>query len=193
MRGTRWAALVAVALFGFSAAWADELTPGKKADIRQLLSMSGGDKLAGQFANAMTQSVVRQMLTSQPSKAAQLEKALPAEITAFLEAKFAAPGGFYDQFVGIYAQHYTHAEVKEILNWYASPTGSKALKIMPTLMQEGMGLADRVLKENEQELSAKMKGVLEREGLIPKGGDQPPVAAPAVPAVPGKAPATKLP
>jgi hypothetical protein len=56
------------------------------------------------------------------------------------------------QLVEIYAQAFTASELKELGAWYASPTGKKAMQVMPGLMQAGSELGRKQIEAHMPEL-----------------------------------------
>ena len=49
----------------------------------------------------------------------------------------------YAELVPIYKNHFTHAEIKEIIKFYESPVGKKMAKETPAITQESMGVGQK--------------------------------------------------
>ena len=54
--------------------------------------------------------------------------------------------------VDIYAESFTAQELAEIRTWYASPTGRKAMQLMPSLMQKGAEMGQEQVQAHMAEL-----------------------------------------
>jgi hypothetical protein len=54
--------------------------------------------------------------------------------------------------IEIYAEAFSAQELAEIRAWYASPTGRKALKLMPSLMQKGAEVGQQQVEAHMPEL-----------------------------------------
>jgi len=54
--------------------------------------------------------------------------------------------------IDIYAEAFTAKELVEIREWYQSPTGKKAMLIMPSLMQKGSELGRQAVEAHMPEL-----------------------------------------
>lgn len=64
--------------------------------------------------------------------------------------------------VDIYVQEFTEAELKEILVFYKSPVGAKALKRLPALMAEGGKVGQEYAKTKEAALEARIRKIMEK-------------------------------
>jgi len=64
----------------------------------------------------------------------------------------------------IYARNFTAQELREILAFYRTPTGSKALHTMPKIMGDVMAQMGPRVQAFQQDLNAKMVAILEKHG-----------------------------
>jgi len=67
----------------------------------------------------------------------------------------------------LYASRFTEEELREITAFHQSPVGRKAVTLMPELMAEGMGLGERRVQENTDELVRRLE---ERVAELGGGG-----------------------
>lgn len=69
---------------------------------------------------------------------------------------------------GLLVKHYTAAELKELLAFYRTPLGKKAIRIMPEVAADAMGWMQSVLKQRLPEAGerfmARLKAWRERQG-----------------------------
>lgn len=106
-------------------------------------------------------------------------------------------------FVKIYMQAFTEAEFKQMLAFYKTPVGKKALREMPKLMQQGAQLGAERVQQHTPELMQALQASGVKPG--PRGAPAPapgtaaPAPSPGTPAqttaspAPSKAPAPKTP
>lgn len=118
-------------------ALADELTPAKQADIKLLLASSGGATVGKKMASIMTRQIVETLRRTRPDIPVHSLAIVEREVVKMFTETFDAPGGVVDRLVPLYASTFTHEEVRELLAFYQSPTGKKAVASLPRLMVEG--------------------------------------------------------
>jgi hypothetical protein len=148
-----------VALFVFcGAASAEELTPEKRADIERLLGMTGALALGKQMANAVVTHLTQSLKAARPDIPQKVINVLPAEVSAVFDENI---GSLQEDIIPIYHKYFTAGEVKELIRFYSTDVGQKAIKVMPLLMQEGMTAGQRwgqsLGPKIEQRVTAKLK------------------------------------
>jgi hypothetical protein len=65
----------------------------------------------------------------------------------------------------IYARHFSASELREMIAFYRTPTGAKALQIMPNLAGEVLAMLMPRMAGLQQELEAAATAVLRKRGL----------------------------
>lgn len=65
---------------------------------------------------------------------------------------------------GIYAHNFTAQELRDMVAFYKTPTGAKALRAMPKVMGEIMGLLAPRMPALQRDLGARMEAILEKHG-----------------------------
>ena len=71
-----------------------------------------------------------------------------------------------DEVVPIHARHFTHADVRGMIDFYETPLGKKTIEAMPSLMQESMQASHRWAQEVMPGLREKVTARLKAEGVI---------------------------
>jgi len=66
------------------------------------------------------------------------------------------------QMVEIYADAFTAEELHQIRDWYSSPTGKKAMQVMPSLMQAGSEIGRKQVEAHMPELQKMVQEQAER-------------------------------
>lgn len=140
----------------------DEITPEKRALIRQLFLATRADKLAESFTNVILTQMERDLpkmlsespeLTNLRGKDDQGSRAAMAEASArvFRRFKELMPQRINfaevmeQMFYPIYDKFFTETELKDLVTFYQSPTGQKSIGVMPQLMQDAMQRSSQAL------------------------------------------------
>jgi hypothetical protein len=72
--------------------------------------------------------------------------------------------------MGLFVKYYTEAELRQLVKFYSSPTGKKALEVMPEVMQDVQGMVMSRLQSEMPKLMEKIKARHpEMVGPGPKG------------------------
>lgn len=115
------------------AALAQPAQSDKENLIRELLQITGSEKLALQQANFIVPELVkaiRPLFPGVPPEAfAIMEDELRQSIAAELPAFVAATGKVYDKY-------YSHEDLVELLRFYKSPVGQRMLASLPLIVQD---------------------------------------------------------
>lgn len=124
----------------------DEINKAKRKDIRKLMKVSGSGKIGIQMMNTML---------------GQFKRMMPDVPEKFWEefAKEVDEDSLIELIVPIYDKHYTHKDIKKLIEFYESPIGEKMVRKMPVIMQEsqaagqqwGRQLGERVMKRLKEE------------------------------------------
>lgn len=161
----RFALALCLVCFLSAPVLAEELTTAKRADIRLMLEASGGVTMGKQMSVAMSHNIGRSLKAARPDLSSKVIEVVEREIATFVAEKFDAPGGVIDKIIPMYAEHFTHQEVREMLAFYQSPVGRKAVATMPQLYRDGQKLGQEFAREIGPELKARLDAALAREGV----------------------------
>ena len=69
----------------------------------------------------------------------------------------------------VYDKYFTHQEIKELMAFYETPSGKKAILVLPTVINEAMGIGQGWGQALGPEIERRVNAALTREGLLPKG------------------------
>lgn len=110
------------------------------------------DLLGQQFdISAMQQQMVALSVQSDPS--------LRAYQSVIYEwaTRYMTWNNMRDEFIRMYRRHFTEQDIKDLLSFYQTPVGQKALVLMPTLMQEGSQISADLAQQYKPELIERLK------------------------------------
>ena len=150
---------VASALLFSMNVYSDE---AKNADILKLIEASGGmasgEQMAGLFTNQMTQ-VLRASGTEIPP---EVLNAMPQAIMAIISERMPE---LAKMIVPVYAKHFTHEEVSEMLAFYESDVGRKLAGKLPAIMSESSQLGQQWGMSIGPEIQRRIMEILKEEGI----------------------------
>lgn len=144
---------------------ADELTAQKTNDIRKLIVSTGGTKIGVQFAGAVTQNLSTTLRKARPDIPERFFTVLHKELVTLFEERMNAPGGMVERVTPIYAKHFTHPEIKELLAFYQTSIGQKAIDVLPRVVAESMVAGQAWGESLAPEINRRVAATLKREGI----------------------------
>ena len=145
----------------FAARAEDAPSPEALKAAQELAQVVSADTV-NQMSGAMTAQI---WPTIENSLAARIDAATLAELRAEFEKSVAA---FANETMraspAVYARNFTAQELRDILAFYKTPTGAKALHTMPKVMGEVMAQMGPRMQVFQQDLNARMVAILEKHG-----------------------------
>ncbi len=127
----------------------------KVAKTRELIEVLNMVERADSLATVMVTQMQALVTTANPGKediAADLMR------EKFLPAMRRHLPGYVELVVGLYAEHFSLAELEETIAFYQSPTGRKWIETQPLVLQQSqqlaVGWAQRVVAEVMREVEA---------------------------------------
>lgn len=163
MRSSALALALLLGLSGLSRA--DELTAEKKADIEKLMAVTGASKLGLQMGEMAAGQMLEMLRKSKPDIPDRALEVVRQEVINLMRERMEGPEGLQAQMLPVYSKYFTHADVKAMLDFYATPTGLKTVQLMPAVMQEAMGVGQRWGQALGPELQQRIAAALKREGF----------------------------
>jgi hypothetical protein len=117
---------------------ADELTPAKVADIKQLLDLTGAYRLGQMLSGSVVRQMSETLRRNRPDLPPELFTVLAEEVNAIFAEEMSPDGSFADVVSLVYHNHFTHDEVRGLVAFYQTPLGRKLAAEMPSMTQESM-------------------------------------------------------
>lgn len=106
------------------------------------------DLLAMMDMENLMQRSISQMLQVQLQRQPQMEPYKEVMLEFF--SKYLSWDSLKDEYIDIYVSEFNEAELRDMIAFYKTPTGQKALKKMPLLMNRGAQIGSRKVQENAQ-------------------------------------------
>jgi hypothetical protein len=142
-------------------AFAEELTTEKRADIEQLLEMTGALSIGRQFSGAVVQQMTQFLRKARPDIPQRVLDVLPEEIDGVIMDN---TGAFKDMMIPLYHKYFTDAEVKEMIRFYSTPLGKKTIETMPALLSEGFEVGQKWGQSLGPTIQDRVQARLKKEG-----------------------------
>lgn len=117
---------------------AEELTDEKKQVIDEMLEITGALKIGEMMGNAASNQMINALQAQNKNIDQKAAEAIKDEMSKLMHEEFIANGFINNMSYGIYHKHFTTAELKEIVGFYKTKTGSKMASLLPQITQEGM-------------------------------------------------------
>ena len=156
--------LLALLLLGLSLALparAQEPSPETLAAARDLSAIMTGDTIT-----QMTVAMANQIWpTIEAQLGAKVDAATLAEIRTEFEGSLKAfTGEVMKDAPDVYARHFSAQELRDMVAFYKSPTGSKALHEMPKVMAAVGGRMAPRMQALQTDLDQRMGAILQKHG-----------------------------
>lgn len=138
-----------------------------RESVRELLAVSGGNELGIQMANASFESFLV-ALEAQRGRLPAREVAIMKEVAdEVYRDVFGDEKVLLDKVVPIYERHFSQAEVEEIIRFYRTPVGQKAIRELPAIASELIPSYQSLAPEISAQFEKKLRERFFREGLVP--------------------------
>ncbi|MCL2791403.1 MAG: DUF2059 domain-containing protein [Desulfobulbus sp.] len=141
--------IASLGLFLFTSAYADD---GNEQEAGALLETMHMDTVLGQSIDQMM--------------AIQFQNPAMAPYRHIVEQfikKYMSYGTLKPEMIKLYAQTFTKEELNDITAFYRTPTGQKAIQVMPQLMAQGAQIARAKMQEHMPELQQQIKEEVARQ------------------------------
>jgi hypothetical protein len=124
-------------------------------------------------AQAAVEKVLDMQLAQNPGMRAQREVILDwlREVVGSQE--------MMDRFAALYVERFTEAELRELIAFYRTPTGKRAVRELPALMEQGMLIGQELGQKHQAELERRLAAHV-AQPPIGEPGDKPAAAKGAV-------------
>jgi hypothetical protein len=122
-------------------------TEAKKSEATELLKSMNIEQTMSNVVDSMTDGMIQQNPVLGPYRAVLRQWA----------AGFMNWDNFGPPLVNLYATSFTEAELRDLTTFYKSPTGRKAITLLPQLTRSGMEIGVHLAKQHQSELEQMIK------------------------------------
>ena len=161
-----------VALFFTTVANAQPVSNEMKTDITTMLRITGALEIGEQMGNVISQQIITAMTTQNPDMPAgdadQIIQIVRENINNFINSDESVAG-----LVNIYASHYTHDDILDLIEFYESPLGKKLLLEGPQIALESAQFGQSLFLQHVPQIQKDIQQSLQAAGLQPPAQPQP--------------------
>ncbi|HUL88387.1 MAG TPA: DUF2059 domain-containing protein [Pseudolabrys sp.] len=161
IRGAFRPAAIAVMLIALSpSANAQQATPAAIQTAKEIVNVTGAMALFNPLIPGVVEQAKNLFLQQDPGLAKDLNE-ITAKMRADLAPRF---GELTSEVAKLYANHFTEAELKELLAFYKTPVGTKLITEQPKVGEEGLKFAQTWANNLSDEIIVKMRDELKKRG-----------------------------
>jgi uncharacterized protein len=124
-------------------------SPRQRALIEKLFKATNVDRMSNSIVDSMYAQIEKQFLQGAEAKGNDPDDIAEAKemFTLFREhcRSIDLGGLLHESNVRIYAKYFTEGEIADLAAFYESPTGKKAIEVLPQLMADGMKAGNDIL------------------------------------------------
>jgi hypothetical protein len=165
----RWIgfAVLATVLFP-AAAWCAEAPPSHRQAAKELLVLAGTARSMNTAAEAMVEAQAKANPAMEPYR----------DVMLTWMRKYVTYEALEPKLIDLYTESFTEAELRELIAFYKTPVGHKALEKLPELMQKGALMGTELAQQHTDELrtmlQARQDELEKKEKQEKKEGGKPP-------------------
>jgi hypothetical protein len=136
-----------------------------RKDIERLLEITGASQMGVQMATMISGQILDSLSKGAdiPPKAIEVAKDV---LNQEFKKAFEGPEGLTALIVAVYAKHFSHAEVRDLLAFYETPLGRKMISVTPAIFQESAAAGQGWAERNMARINAAVEARLRAEGFI---------------------------
>lgn len=138
---------------------ADSLTVAKKAGIRHLMMLTGADRLGDSLARHLGEQMSQRLEARGEIVQGQMKAIIDFEVKQLVAERLVQ---LKDEMVRIYADHFSHEEIKQLIAFYRSEIGKKSLRELPAILGEsreaGQTWGEEMFAELARRIDEKLAG-----------------------------------
>ena len=160
--------IVALSLVGLvfsSNLAAEELTTEKKEAIEELLTVTGASKMGVMLGNAFSSQMIEAVKNEKADVDPKVFEILKEEVDTLMREELVEKQSLLEQMYPIYNKYLSLAETQELVTFYQSPVGKKAIAVMPQMSRESMRVGQIWGEGFSETLHERFSARLAKEGL----------------------------
>jgi len=130
------------------------------ATAKELLAAKGATSMFDPLIPGMIESTKNTFLPTNPGLFKDLNEVANQLRTELLPRR----NEIVDEIAKLYAQHFSEAELKEVLAFYKSPTGKKFAADEPAVIDQGLQRAEAWSRKMSEEVLARFRAEMKKRG-----------------------------
>jgi hypothetical protein len=155
--------VIAMVLGVASASARAEPPRSQRAKIVEIMEITGGKTMLDEFMQVFIQQLSTDVRRTNPNIPERAHEVIRDVIIAVLKEHSQE---LLSSMIPLYEKHFTETELDELLAFYRTPTGQKAIKELPALVQESIPISQSWLRNLEPVLQPRLRERLAAEGFL---------------------------
>jgi hypothetical protein len=155
-------AVFLIALLAAPYSSAETISAEKRADIEQLLEMTGALEIGKQMSDAVVAQMSQAIMASHPDLPPKIFDILNEEVSGLIGENLP---NFVALVTPVYDKHYTDEEIKGLIRFYQTDLGKKTIQVLPVLMQESMMIGQQWGQALAPEIQKRIMERFKAEGI----------------------------
>jgi len=139
---------------------AQQPSPGAMAAAKELLEIKGAENMLGPIVPGVVETAKNTLLQTNPNLGKDLNE-VAVQLRTELTPRAAE---VIQEFVTLYAQRFTEAELKQVVTFYRSPLGKKLLTDEPALMDQGFRQAQSWANRLSEQVIVRFREEMKKRG-----------------------------
>ena len=136
-----------------------------RADIEQLLEVTGAKDIGLQMGAMVSQQMLDAMQKSRPDIPPRVVQIIREVVDQHFSRSMTGPDSMLGGLVAVYAKYFTQAEVRGLVAFYRSDLGRKAIAGMPGILKDSAALGQEWNSRHMPEVIAELEKRLRAEGF----------------------------
>ena len=137
-----------------------------RSDVERLLQVTGAAALGAQVANIMSEQMFQGLKQVQPEIPDRVLTLLREVLAEEFAGMFSGPSSIQPAVVDLYIKHFTHDDVRMLLDFYGSPVGRKAIQVLPVLTRESAAVGQKWAEAHMPRIMGIAEQRLRAEGFL---------------------------
>lgn len=145
--------------------YSEEITPEKKAAIKELMEVTGASKMGEVLGNAIKQQMMQVLKDAGLTIDPKITTILEEEAETMMQEELVVKDSLLPYMYPVYDKYLTLEEMNGLIQFYTTPLGKKAIKVMPDMTREAMRAGQEWGQKIVPQFQQKVFDRMEKEGI----------------------------
>ena len=149
-----------------SAATAEEsVDTGYRKNVSGLLEVMGANRIGEQIAYAIAQEILQTLVASGATITDPIQQIVIDEALEEFGSTFSNDEYLTDLYTPLFFEHFSREELREVLTFYQSPVGKKAMAVLPEISQSAVAQLQQAGKARMPDFEKRLGTQLKEAGI----------------------------